>query len=198
MYYHDVAVIGDSFVNRLKNDRSTDRKLDLSYEINVRWYTLGGLTISRMDPTLDSMARDFQQVAILQIGSNDLCQQASTAFLNNLCAWIIPKLQDIGCKVIVLCQLFHRQPGKYTTGIDLLTYNLRIDEVNAATASLKWHNIVFWHNIVYLFWDLARTTKYGAPMVCICPARDYHISATPSGAPFWPPRTPWTGTIQNA
>ena len=143
-------MIGDSFVNRLKNDRSTDRNLDLPYQINIRWYTSGGLTISRMDAILDSTARDFQQVSILQIGSNDLCQQSSTAFLNNLCARIIPKLQDLGCKVIVLCQLFHRRSGKYTTGIDLPTYNLRIDEVNAAMAPLNWHDIIFWEHISVL------------------------------------------------
>ena len=150
MYYHDVTVIGDSFVNRLKNYRSTDRNLDLPYQINVHWYTNGGLTISRMDPILDSMACDFQQVAILQIGSNDLCQQSSTAFLNNLCTWIIPKLQDLGCEVTVLCQLFHRRSGKYTTGIDLPIYNLRIDEVNAAMASLNWRNIIFLEHISVL------------------------------------------------
>ena len=150
MYYHDVTVIGNSFVNRLKNYRSTDRNLDLPYQINVHWYTSGGLTISKMDPILDSMACDFQQVAILQIDSNDLCQQSSTAFLNSLCAWIIPKLQDLGCKVTVLCQLFHRRSGKYTTGIDLPTYNLRIDEVNAAMASLNWRNIIFWEHISVL------------------------------------------------
>ena len=144
MYYHDVAVIGDSFINRLLNDRDTDRNLDLPHQINVRWYTSGGLTISRMDPILDLIARDFQQVAVLQIGSNDLCQQSSTMFINNLCTRIIPKLQGMGCKVIVLCQLFHRHPGKYTKGVNLLSYNLRIDEANAAMAALNWRNIVFW------------------------------------------------------
>ena len=112
MYYHDVAVIGDSFVNRLRNDRAIDRNLDLPHQIKVRWYTQGGLTIARMDSTFDCIARDFQQIAILQIGSNDLCQQSSKVFIDNLCTRIIPRLKDLGCKVIVLCQLFHRRPGK--------------------------------------------------------------------------------------
>ena len=145
-YYHDVAVIGDSFVNRLRNDRATDRNLDLPHQINVRWYTQGGLTIARMDSTFDCIARDFQQIAILQIGSNDLCQQSSKVFIDNLCTRIIPRLKDLGCKVIVLCQLFHRRPGKYTIGVDLQSYNRRIEEANAAMASLNLHNIIFWEH----------------------------------------------------
>ena len=100
MYVRDVAIIGDSFPNRLLRDlekQIKDRNLDLHpYEqANVRWYTRGGLTLSKLRSMRDWTMRDMQEIAILHIGSNDLCTMPVGVVVRQMSKETIPILREL-------------------------------------------------------------------------------------------------------
>ena len=148
MPQRDVAIVGDSFPSRLEAHLYTeqrDRHLDLDRDqANVRWYGQSGLSLDKLHRIEYRLLRDFQNVAILHIGSNDLCSVSPMAFMAKLKNETIPWLRSLGCRVVVLSQIFHRQPGLYTKNLNLEAYNRRVDDTNAAMAELKMDNVVYW------------------------------------------------------
>ena len=148
MPQRDVAIIGDSFPSRLEAHlyaEQRDRHLDLDRDqANVRWYGQGGLSLDKLHRIEFRLLRDFQNVAILHIGSNDLCSVSPMAFMAKLRNETIPWLRSLGCRVVVLSQIFHRQPGHYTKNLNLEAYNRRVDDTNAAMAELKMDNVIYW------------------------------------------------------
>ena len=155
MYVRDVAIVGDSFPNRLLRDlekQNKDRNLDLHpYEqANVRWYTKGGLTLSKLRSMRSWVMRDMQEIAILHIGSNDLCTMPVDAFLRQLSKETIPMLRELDFRVILVTQIFRRRAGHFTRDLDIIQYNLKVDAANRALSSLGIHNVIFWDHIQVL------------------------------------------------
>ena len=66
------------------------------------------------------------------------------AFMAKLTNETIPWLWSLGCRVVVLSQVFHLQPGHYTKNLNLEAYNRRVDDANAAMVELKMDNIIYW------------------------------------------------------
>ena len=147
MPQRDVAIVGDSFPSRLEAhlySEQRDHHLDLDRDqTNMRWYGQGGLSLDKLHRIEYRLLRDFQNVAILHICSNDLCSVSPMTFMAKLRNETIPWLRSLGCRVIVLSQIFHRQPGHYTKNLNLEAYNRRVDDTNAAMAELKMDNVIY-------------------------------------------------------
>lgn len=154
MYPKDVAVIGDSFPNRLHNHLKNENKdcnleLDANTQAIVRWCAKGGLTLTKLmrPPMCFTVPHSYNQIAILHIGSNDLCSMSVETFINQLRTQTIPFLRDLNCTTIVLTQIFHRRPGKYTEYTDLNLYNAKVDKANQAMATLNENHVIYWEHL---------------------------------------------------
>ena len=131
----NLAIIGASFIKRLERHAVAERistTLDLE-SAHVYWCAQGGLTIRTL---LRNYIHRLNQrskidIAIVHIGSNDLCKMSVSEFMSDMRELSIPYLlRVLGCKHVVICQIFHRRTGKYTKNLDLVNYNQRVDSTN--------------------------------------------------------------------
>ena len=158
MVHEHVIIIGDSFPNRLKHYLS-EQYVDVSamnlfsFGAAVCWQTKGGLALQKLyryhGRALSEMA-PFD-AAVLQIGSNDLCTLTPDQFLEHLCEQTLPMLRGLGCKQVMVTQIFHRHVGSYTHDHDLNLYNARVDYVNSELLRI-WecdndNGMVYWAHI---------------------------------------------------
>ena len=121
-----------------------DCHLDLDCEqANVRWYSQGSLSLDKVHRIEYQLLWDLQNVAILHIDSN-LCSVSSMAFMSKLTNETIPWVWSLGCRVVILSQIFHRQPGHYTKNLNLEANNRHVDDTNTAMVKLKMENDIYW------------------------------------------------------
>ena len=150
-----VIIIGDSFPNRLKHYLSK-QYVDVSamnwfsFGAAVCWQTKGGLTLQKLHRYHGCAMSEMApfDAAVLQIGSNDLCTLNPDQFLEHLCEQTLPMLKGIGCKQVMVTQIFHRHVWSYTHNHNLDLYNALVDYVNSDNDN----GMVYWAQWHYPIW----------------------------------------------
>lgn len=142
-----VVVFGHSFVHRLESYILADpavSNLGLSGELyNVQLFGIGGLKLaqSRRLHCKDSELRN-RDVAFLEIGSNDLCDQRyqPDVFARDLVAFAEYLKLGLGVGKVIISQILPRRRLPYTS------YNDNVIKANVAVEEMVCHRegIFFW------------------------------------------------------
>ena len=135
-----IAVIGSTFPNRLSYFESLDTakypsvwNLFIDPEtVELIWCAHGGLTLERLhrDLWLSVEGRGCIDAAVLQIGSNDMCDIEVQDFVSCVMGESIPALMYQGCAHVTLTKAFYCHPGYYATGLNLELYSNKIHLLN--------------------------------------------------------------------
>ena len=143
-----IEVIGSTFPNRLLSYfESLDTakypsvwNLFIDPEtVELIWCAHGGLTLERLhwDLWLSVEARGCIDAAVLQIGSNDMCDIEVQDFVSCLMGESIPALMNQGCGHVTLTKAFYCHPGYYATGHNLELYSNKIHLLNESLKKLR-------------------------------------------------------------
>ena len=151
----NVAIIGDSFPNRLLIDirrgameeKYTENLNIDSFVGRVQWLTRGGLTLPKLlsDTQLLHPPTPFTH-AILHLGSNDLTHVGPRQFVHNITHSLWPRLQSLGCRHLLICQALYRRLGKYTTTLNIPEYNSKVDMLNLLLKNMDVPGISYWEH----------------------------------------------------
>ena len=138
-----VVLLGDSFIQHLRDfcrDYEGDKvslDMGLSATLDLRWLGVSGRTLDKVIRfDLSQIQPGSYQAVVLHVCSNDLTDPNSTPHLvaHKVNTILIPKLKELGFKVLVLCEVFFRhhttQRTRFRKGKDLDTYNSHVLELN--------------------------------------------------------------------
>ena len=151
------AIIGHSFVRRLKNYVDEDKsKHNLGLTTNSHQVTMrggGGLRICQLQQHFDFIRRMRPEVVLIDIGTNDLdSRRKPVQVLARELFQVAAIIRDrYNVKQVVICEVFYRTPvGRYASSNP--EFNEGVHEFNqacktyAASSSPVFRNIHFWHH----------------------------------------------------
>ena len=173
-----VLIIGDSFIRRLESWEHTSyghyHNLGLMFEVaHIHWFGLGGLTARRLRRDFMSAITEIRpDVVVLQLGSNDLCEQISSAdWAAADLQFLVQNIHASGAMQVILCQTLNRNragmpdhiadPDDYNRMVASMNANNRNALANTSYARF-WHHRGLWNNArMVISRDGVHLNRYG-------------------------------------
>ena len=125
-------ILGHSFVRRLRADleRHFDDRAKTNFnlkDVNVRLFGVGGRTVKTIEQCdLANVSRFAPDVVILEIGTNDLCNEAPETVGSQIDELVELLLNHFSVRVVGVCEVIRRAEPVFNERVEVLNRYLRV------------------------------------------------------------------------